>query len=162
MLKLTAPAQSDLIDPRVETDPKRLKVWLSGLPLADRDRALEKLCDAVSALNRQQCSSDRRLALMRTFRQTSFDLIEPMEQDLADNPLASLRPKEQILPLRLGCALAGLQAIHQGFIGYGSLLCSLCLPLQGIQGRRTQCPYGPPELREMGFRQTDSGTHDQS
>lgn len=71
---LTTPEQHDLADPSVERNPRRLKQWLSDLPLMNLVESVRLACSALEPLNEQRLPALQRLPLLDEYRVTARKL----------------------------------------------------------------------------------------
>ena len=68
---LSTPVQHNYNDPTVERDAKRLRVWLTNLPLMDVVKTLGLVQRALDALNQQKLEPRKRYQLLEVFRYTT-------------------------------------------------------------------------------------------
>ncbi|MDH5630294.1 MAG: hypothetical protein OEY96_09080 [Gammaproteobacteria bacterium] len=66
-IKLTTPSQQDGQAILVETDPKRLSLWLKSLPFADMTRSIPEITRGIHSLNRTELPYKERLQLVEQF-----------------------------------------------------------------------------------------------
>lgn len=68
---LSTPVQHDYNDPTVERDARRLRVWLTNLPLLDVVKTLRLVNGALDSLNQQKLEPGTRYQLLEVFRYTT-------------------------------------------------------------------------------------------
>jgi cyclic-di-GMP-binding protein len=68
---LSTPVQHNYNDPTVERDVKRLRVWLTNLPLLDVVKTLRLVQGALDSLNEQKLEPGKRYQLLEVFRYTT-------------------------------------------------------------------------------------------
>ncbi|MGB7931183.1 MAG: hypothetical protein WCH04_03010 [Gammaproteobacteria bacterium] len=68
---LGTPVQHNYNDPTVERDTKRLRVWLTNLPLLDVVKTLRLVQGALDSLNQQKLEPEKRYRLLEIFRYTT-------------------------------------------------------------------------------------------
>jgi len=68
---LRTPVQHNYNDPTVERDVKRLRVWLTNLPLLDVVKTLRLVQGALDSLNQQKLEPAKRYQLLEAFRYTT-------------------------------------------------------------------------------------------
>jgi hypothetical protein len=68
---LRTPLQHNYNDPTVERDVKRLRVWLTNLPLLDVVKTLRLVQGALDSLNQQKLDPVKRYQLLEAFRYTT-------------------------------------------------------------------------------------------
>jgi len=71
---LSTPVQHNYNDPTVERNVKRLRVWLTNLPLLDVVKTLRLVQGALNSLNQQKLEPKKRYQLLEVFRYTSVRL----------------------------------------------------------------------------------------
>lgn len=86
---LTTPEQHGFQDPTVELNEKKLRRWLTGLPVLNAAESLRQVLGALEPLNEQQLAVDKRLALLLIYQATFqrlYAAAEPMR--LRQQPLS--------------------------------------------------------------------------
>ena len=81
LLNLSAPEQHDYNDPTVERDERRLRDWLTNLPLMDVVETVRLVQGGLQALNEQKLELGLRFRLLDEFRSTIhrlFVTVDPM------------------------------------------------------------------------------------
>jgi len=68
---LRTPVQHNYNDPTVERDVKRLRVWLTNLPLLDVVKTVQLVQGALDSLNAQKLEPAKRYQLLEAFRYTT-------------------------------------------------------------------------------------------
>jgi cyclic-di-GMP-binding protein len=78
---LSTPVQHNYNDPTVERDVKRLRVWLTNMPLLDVVKTLRLVQGALNSLNEQKLEPAKRYQLLEVFRYTTerlFITVDPI------------------------------------------------------------------------------------
>jgi len=78
-LNLSLPRQHDYTDPTVERDLRRLRDWLSNLPLMDVAETVRLVMGALDALNEQKLDDALRFDCLEAYRMTALRLFETLD-----------------------------------------------------------------------------------
>jgi len=96
-LRLTTPKQHDFQDPTLELDEKRLRQWLTDLPVLNTSESLRMVLRALEPLNEQRLEPGKRLRLLAVYRATAsrlYDTAEPVQ--LRQQPIPRQQRQETV------------------------------------------------------------------
>ena len=105
-LLLTTPEQHNFNDPTLELDEKRLKQWLTSLPVLNTGESLRKVLAALEPLNEQRLDSERRLRLLSQYRVSVKGLYDAAEPVRLRQQALSRRQRQEAVDKVEGLCLA--------------------------------------------------------
>jgi len=123
-LNLSLPRQHDFTDPTVERDVRRLRSWLSNLPLMDVVETVRLVLGALNSLNEQKLDSRLRFECLEAYRATAQRLFQTLD------PL-SLRQLALSKARRLE-AIRGVAQVFQSLAGGYKLVVASQFPQAGV------------------------------
>ena len=123
-LNLSLPRQHDFTDPTVERDVRRLRSWLSNLPLMDVVETVRLVLGALNSLNEQKLDSRLRFECLEAYRATAQRLFQTLD------PL-SLRQLALSKTRRLE-AIKGVARVFQSLAGGYKLVVASQFPQAGV------------------------------
>lgn len=144
LLDLTTPSQHDYTDPTVERDVRRLREWLSDLPLMDVTETVRLVTGALDSLNEQKLQAELRFECLEAYRNTAqrlFHTLDPLY--LRQLALPKSRRQEAISGLaRVFQSLAGgYKLIIKALYGKGGANCALPLLAKALNRALEQLIY---------------------
>ncbi|MGB5439975.1 MAG: hypothetical protein WBN90_10070 [Gammaproteobacteria bacterium] len=96
-LNLSVPRQHDFTDPRVERNIKRLRGWLTGLPLMDVVETIRLVLNALDALNEQKMDVQSRFDSLEAFHVTVQGLFVTLDPVHLRQLSLSIERREQAI-----------------------------------------------------------------